>query len=141
MCACVMQAVPEALNTDIIGTLHTSSDRYYSPDSLYGYGIPDMTGVVGILKEILITKSGYETIIGPNPSTGDLEIIFKQVPETLILEIFTSSGNPIVRRNYKEYIGRILKISDLQNMEQGLYIIRLITSNGTFTHKVIRLNK
>jgi subtilisin family serine protease len=140
MCACVMQAVPEALNTDIIRTLYTSADRYNSPDSLYGYGIPDMVEVVGKLQEILVTKPGNESIIGPNPFTGDLEIIFKQIPETLILEIFTASGAVVVKRNYQDFIGRTLKISDLQNMGQGIYIIRLITANGTFTHKVIKLN-
>jgi hypothetical protein len=88
-----------------------------------------------------VTKPGNESIIGPNPFTGDLEIIFRQIPETLILEIFTASGVAVVKRNYQEYVGRTLKISDLQNMEQGLYIIRLITANGTFTHKVIKLNK
>ena len=141
MCACVMQAVPEAINTDIIRTLQTAADRYNSPDSLYGYGIPDMAAVIGKLQETLVTKPGNESIIGPNPFTGDLEIIFRQIPETLILEIFTASGVAVVKRNYQEYVGRTLKISDLQNMEQGLYIIRLITANGTFTHKVIKLNK
>jgi serine protease AprX len=140
MCACVLQAVPEALNTDIIRALHISADRYNSPDSLYGYGIPDMSEVVSKLQEMLVTKPGNETIIGPNPFTGDLEIIFKKIPETLILEIFTASGVTVFRRNYKEYIGRTLKISDLQNMGQGLYFVRLITANKTITHKVIKLN-
>jgi serine protease AprX len=140
MCACVMQAVPQATNTDIIRTLHSCADRYYSPDSLYGYGIPDMVEVVSKLQEVLITKPGNGSTIGPNPFTGDLEVIFKQSPETLTIEIFTISGDAIVKRNYQDYAGRILKIDDLQNMEQGLYIIRLITSTGTFTHKVIKLN-
>lgn len=140
MCACVMQAVPAALNTDIIRTLHTSSDRSNSPDSLYGYGIPDMAVVVGKLQEILVAKPENGSVIGPNPFTGDLEVVFKQVPETLILEIFTVSGDAVVKRNYQQYIGRTLKISDLQNKGQGVYIIRLITSKGTFTHKVIKLN-
>jgi serine protease AprX len=139
MCACVMQAVPSALNTDIIQTLHASADRFNFPDSLYGYGIPDMAVVVGNLQEILVAKPENASVIGPNPFTGDLEVVFKQVPETLILEIFTGSGDAVVKRNYQQYIGRTLKISDLQNKRQGVYIIRLITSNGIFTHKVIKL--
>ena len=139
MCACVMQAVPAALNTDIIRTLHASADRFDFPDSLYGYGIPDMAVVVDKLQEILVAKPENGSVIGPNPTTGDLEVTFKQVPETLILEIFTVSGDAVVKRNYQQYIGRTLKISDLQSKQQGVYIIRLITSNGTFTHKVIKL--
>ena len=46
MAACLMQAVPRALNTDIIKVLHSSADRYSLPDSLYGYGIPDMVSLL-----------------------------------------------------------------------------------------------
>ena len=34
MAACLMQAVPAAVNNDIIRVLHSSADRYNSPDSL-----------------------------------------------------------------------------------------------------------
>ena len=140
ICACVMQAVPKAVNTDIINALHKNGDRFNAPDSLYGYGIPDMVGVVTTLQELLITKSDNETVIGPNPFTGDIEITFKKTPGTLKIMIYTSSGQIIVNRIYKEYIGRTLKISDLQNNQKGVYIITLITSYGTYSHKVIKLN-
>lgn len=140
MCACVMQAVPKAINTDIIEALHRNSDRYFNPDSLYGYGIPDMAGVVRILQELLITKPENATILGPNPFTDNIEITFKESPETLRIIIFTASGQIIVNRIYQEYVGRSLIISDLQDRQQGIYFITLFTSNGTFTHKAIKLN-
>ncbi|MBA4321828.1 MAG: peptidase S8, partial [Odoribacter sp.] len=140
MCACVMQAVPNALNTDIIDALHKNGDRFNAPDSLYGYGIPDMAAVVSMLQKQFITIPENETVIGPNPFTGDIDITFKKTPGTLKLIISTSSGQVIINRVYKEYIGMTLKISDLQNKQQGIYFITLITSNGTFTHKVIKLN-
>jgi hypothetical protein len=138
--ACVMQAVPKAVNTDIIYALHKNGDRFNTPDSLYGYGIPDMVGVVTTLQEFLITKPDNETVIGPNPFTGDIEITFKNTPGTLKIMIYTSSGQIIVNRIYREYIGRTLKISDLQNNHQGIYFITLITSGGTYSHKVLKLN-
>jgi serine protease AprX len=140
VCACIMQAVPKAVNTDIINALHKNGDRYNTPDSLYGYGIPDMVGVITTLQELLITKPDNETVIGPNPFTGDIEITFKKTPGTLKVMIYTSSGQIIINRIYKEYIGRTLKISDLQNSRQGVYFITLVTSYGTFSHKVIKLN-
>jgi serine protease AprX len=140
MCACVMQAVPNALNTDIIDALHKKGDRFNTPDSLYGYGIPDMADVVIMLEDRFVTKPAAETSIGPNPFTGDINITFKRVPATLKLIIYNSSGQAILYRVYKEYIGMTLKISDMQDKQQGIYFISLITSNGTFTHKVIKLN-
>ena len=69
-----------------------------------------------------------------------IEITFKNTPGTLKVMIYTSSGQIIVNRIYKEYIGRTLKISDLQNNHQGIYFITLVTSGGRYTYKVIKLN-
>ena len=80
MAACLMQAVPQAINTDIIEALHSSADRYNSPDSLYGYGIPDMVNALTKLQDIYVKVPDEETIAGPNPTTGDIEIIFRQPP-------------------------------------------------------------
>jgi serine protease AprX len=140
MCACAMQAVPLARNTDLKEALHRNSNMYNKPDSLYGYGIPDMAGVITGLQELFAPKPVNETTIGPNPFTGELEVTFKNVPGTLRVIISTSSGKIVVNRNYPEYISRTLKINDLQTSNQGLYLITLITGNGTFSHKVIKLN-
>jgi hypothetical protein len=135
-----MQAVPSAINTDIIGALHLNGDRFNSPDSLYGYGIPNMAGVVSRLQEILVTIPDNETAIGPNPTTGDVGIIFKNTPGTIKLLICTSSGQVVVNRTYNDFVGRSLTLSDLQDKQQGIYFITLITSEGTFNHKIIKLN-
>ena len=140
MCACVMQAVPKAVNTDIIDALHKNGDRFNKPDSLYGYGIPNMVGVIATLQEILTAKPEKGTTIGPNPFTDEIEVTFKNIPGTLKVIIFTSSGQVIVNRMYKEYISRTLKINDLQNNREGIYFITLITNEGTFSHKIIKLN-
>jgi hypothetical protein len=139
MCACVKQAVPKAVYTDIIDALHKNGDRYNKPDSLYGYGIPDMIAVIKTLQEKLAPKPENESVAGPNPFTGEIEITFKNAPGTLKLMISTSSGQIIVNRIYQEYISRTLSISDLQYRQQGVYFITLVTGNSTFTHKVVKL--
>jgi serine protease AprX len=140
LCACILQAVPQATFTDIIDALKRSGDRYNYPDSLYGYGVPDIVNAVGFLQDRLVGKPETETIFGPNPFTSDILITFKKAPGTLRLIISTSSGQVFVNRTYREYISRSLIISDMQNMQQGVYFISLITSYGTITHKVIKLN-
>ena len=139
MCACVMQAVPKALNVNIIDALHKNGNRYNKPDSLYGYGIPDMVGVLKMLQELFITKPDQTTIIGPNPVINDFEITFKNTPESLKVIISNSSGKIIVNKEFREYISRTLRISDLQNKPQGIYFVKLITPSGIYCHKVIKL--
>jgi serine protease AprX len=139
MCACIMQAVPKALNVNIIDALHKNGDRYNKPDSLYGYGIPDMVGMLKMLQDLFITKTDQTTVLVPNPVVNDFEITFKNAPGSLKVIISNSSGNIIVNKEYREYIGRTIRISDLQNKPQGIYFVKLITSSGTSCHKVIKL--
>jgi hypothetical protein len=139
MTACLMQAVPRALNTDIIKVLHSSADRYSSPDSLYGYGIPDMVIALAKLQDIYVKVPDEETIAGPNPTTGNIEITFREPPEFLTVEIVSMTGKIIFRKDFHDYAGRTLSITELQNREQGIYFIRLIKGITVNVHKIIKL--
>jgi hypothetical protein len=139
MAACLMQAVPSALNTDIITALHASADRFNSPDSLYGYGIPDMTIALTKLQDALVKVPEEESIAGPNPTSGDFEITFQEPPGSLSIEIVTMAGKVILRKDINDYAGRTLRITELNNREQGIYFIRLIKPSGINVHKIIKL--
>jgi len=137
--ACLMQAVPQALNTDIIDALHSSADRHNSPDSLYGYGIPDMVIALTKLQDLYVKIPDEEAIASPNPTTGNIEITFRQPPGFLTIEIISMTGKIIFRKDFHDYAGRTLRLTELQNMEPGIYFIRLIKSTGINVHKIIKL--
>jgi serine protease AprX len=137
--ACVMQAVPKATSSQIITAMRQSGHLALNPDSLYGYGIPDMGKVITRLQDQLVQIPENMTAIGPNPFTSNLEITFREVPQSLTVQIFNTTGRLISSSVYDEYISRTLTIDDLAGREQGMYIIRLITAYGTFTHKVIKV--
>jgi hypothetical protein len=139
MAACLMQAVPLALNSDIIEALHSSADRYNSPDSLYGYGIPDMVIALTKLQDLYVKVPDEGFIASPNPTTGDIEIIFREAPETMTVEIISLTGKLLYRKEYSGYAGRSLRITALQNKEQGIYFLRLIKGTGTNVQKIIKL--
>jgi hypothetical protein len=139
MAACLMQAVPLALSTDVIEALHSSADRHNSPDSLYGYGIPDMVNALTKLQDIYVKVPDEETVAGPNPTSGNIEITFRQPPEFLTIEIVSMTGKIVFRKEFPDFAGRTLLITELQNMEQGIYFIRLIKGTGVNVHKIIKL--
>jgi serine protease AprX len=141
MCACIMQAVPRATNEDIISALHSCSDRYLIPDSLYGYGIPDIAMVVNQLQEKYLVKPENGTVASPNPFTDELTITFRDNPEQLRTEIYDLNGKLIMKKDYREYISRSLVLDGFRNLPKGIYFIRLYTAGGTFIHKVIKINK
>ena len=139
MTACLMQAVPEARNTDIIKALRESAHRYTTPDSLYGFGIPDMGQALIKLQDLFLIVPDQFSVAGPNPTTGEFEIIFREQYESVIAELYTSTGKLIWKKKIGTFAGRSLKINELVNREQGLYIIRLITPSATSVHKIIKL--
>jgi hypothetical protein len=139
MAACLLQAVPLALNNDIIEVLHSNADRYITPDSLYGYGIPDLANALVSLQDKYVIIPDEEIIAYPNPTTGDFNIIFHEQPEQFTIEIISLTGRLLFRKEYPEYSGRTIKITVLQNREQGVYFIRFITPAGTMVQKIIKL--
>jgi serine protease AprX len=139
MSACLMQAVPVASGNDIKMALRACADRYNSPDSLYGYGIPDMILALSKLQDKYAKPRDDGIIIAPNPTTGNIELIFRQPPESFSVEIITMAGKLIFRKDFSEYAGRVIRIAYLRDHEQGIYFIKIITSNGVIVRKIIKL--
>jgi hypothetical protein len=137
----VLQAVPETKNMDLVSALHESADKAANPDSLYGYGLPDMVKVIEKLENKFIAIPRGQAVIGPNPFTENLRVTFRDSPGSIELGIYTITGTTIVRRSFPEYISRTLEIGDLVNSSQGFYIIRLKTSEKTITFKVSKINR
>jgi hypothetical protein len=134
-----MQAVPYATSSEILSAIQSASERFLYPDSLYGYGIPDMTDVLKNLQNKYILPSGKGSVAGPNPFQNILTIYFNDSPGWLRIEILSISGTLILKRNYRNYVSRSLVLDDIQNLADGLYFIRLYTSNGTYVHKVLKV--
>lgn len=141
MCACLLQAVPMAKNYDVITALHGGSDRFTNPDSLYGYGIPDMALVLGRLQDNYIRIPEDDILLTPNPFRQSFEVIFKASPGASTIEIYTVSGKLIHKQTYPASSGRSIRIDALQTSGQGMYIIRVHTGSGTYTGRIIKIRE
>ncbi|MBI5011023.1 MAG: T9SS type A sorting domain-containing protein, partial [Bacteroidia bacterium] len=91
------------------------------------------------LQDLYLLKPEGLSVAMPNPTTGEFEIIFREPYESIVIEIFTTSGKIIWKREIDTFAGRILKIDELVNREQGLYIIRISTPTARIIHKIIKL--
>lgn len=138
MAACLMQAVPLALNNDIIKVLHSSADRYNHPDSLYGFGIPDIVLALTELQNLYTKIPDGGPLIFPNPTAGNFEIIFPSPPDNVTIEIISMTGKLISRKDFAHYAGRTIFISDLQKREQGIYLLRIKDKSGINVRKIIK---
>ena len=139
MSACLMQAAPEAKAADIIKALRITADRSENPDSLYGFGIPDMLRALSFLQDKYAIVPDESIIIAPNPTPGVIRIIFPYTPYSFKIEIISMSGKIIFRKDFSDYAGRVFHLDALQNKEQGMYLVRVTTSTGVYINKVIKI--
>lgn len=138
MSACLMQAFPGATNTQIIGSLHLSGDRFNSPDSLYGYGIPDMAKAYDLLFDMFVKLPDKDMIVSPNPTTGMFRLIFKQAPGPITVSIYSTAGKTIFRKYFPAFMNRSLEITDLLSLAGGMYLIEVRKAEGTITARLIK---
>ncbi len=138
--ACLLQAAPLSLNKDLIGAFHSSADRSAAPDSLYGFGIPDIVNALNKIQKLHIKIPETGIIASPNPTSGDFEIIFQDPPGTVTIELISLTGKLLFRRDFTDNVSRTITISELQHKTQGIYFLRVVNGNSTYTRKIIKLN-
>jgi subtilisin family serine protease len=137
MTACLLQAVPKATPIDVIEALHQSGDKAATPDSLYGYGIPDMGEALIRLQDKFLPPTNDDIIAYPNPTTGSFNIVFRQPPGKARISIINTSGRVIYSKDYSGYNGRLMILNELQNQPQGIYFVRIISDAFSGTKKII----
>lgn len=139
MGACILQAVPQASPSEIINALHKSGDKAEIPDSLYGYGLPDIRAAIDTLQKKLLLKNLKDLTLWPNPFTDCFDIFFSEPPGVLRVEIFSQTGQKIYTKSYINYISRTLRINEMNIREQGIYFVRITTGNTTKVLKTVKL--
>ncbi len=139
LCACILQAVPEATGADIISALQEASDRFLSPDSLYGYGIPDISKAIRLLQEKLLMRPENGVVLYPNPSSDLIRITFREIPSKLTVEVFNTAGNLLYKTIYREYVSRSVSLDIFRELPGGIYFIRISTPEATSIQKAIKI--
>ena len=139
MAACLLQAHPMRSNMEIIQAIRQSADRYATPDSAYGYGIPNglvadsILSVMDSLALVQAPDSGQlhqHFHIFPNPAKN--EVTLKNLTsqyEVERVEISTLTGkslHPFKIANSKSE-SHTFELSDLS---PGVYLLQIKTRTG-----------
>jgi serine protease AprX len=144
--ACLWQAHPGLNNMEIIDILRRSSSQYNKPDTLYGFGVPDIYAA-----HIYLNTSGFIH----NPSKGDMHIFpnpFKdafnvefysksiEIPFDLRMEMFDIQGKKMLDK-FKPGLLNSFNVSHFGNLESisnGVYLFRLNANNFSMEKKLIK---
>ncbi|MCS7073089.1 MAG: S8 family peptidase [Bacteroidia bacterium] len=131
MIACLRQAHPTVSNMAIIDAVKRSADRYNNPDTLYGYGIPNVVKADSILRaaaSIEYNQTSWNISIFPVPAKE--QISFAVMGEQIVpleYEIRDALGRLIVEKqaamtNYQQTIS-------VSTLSQGFYWLRFRIDN------------
>jgi subtilisin family serine protease len=122
MVACIKQKWPNMSNERIFEAVIRSSDRYNTPDTVYGYGIPNVLRADSILNVMLHTQGPLEelAVVYPNPNDGAFQVA---TPNTLVrVALYNMSGveQPI---SIEDDLDGIVYISS--ELDKGIYVLAI----------------
>ncbi len=131
LAACLWQAHPNVSNYQLMKAIEQSASYYLSPDSTYGFGIPDFKTAHKILSHY---KSSLDTInnkfvnIFPNPFDNELNIHFnKKVNEPVTIKVLDLKGHVLYSQTapLNKYYYSFLVLNDLTFLANGIYILEI----------------
>lgn len=140
LAAGLMQAFPEMSSQEIIEVIKQSGDRRDNPNNDFGNGIPHFIRAAKIADESLIPLAAG-IVAYPNPT--NLTYFTLSFSESLLgqnikAQLLNSDGSLI--QNY-EFIPKLFKNRlqvDLSVAKPGLLLLRLVTTDGVTTKKIIK---
>lgn len=121
--ACLKEKWPRMSNDRIFEAIIRSADRYDSPDTSYGYGLPNILRADSILTRMLSISEEVKDAEGvyfyPNPSNGEVRISSKLEIENI--DVYSTSGGLLRRINTFEISNGLFELNELPF---GIYQIR-----------------
>lgn len=137
MVACLWQAHPTLKNMEIIQSIEKAGNQFNTPDSLLGYGIPDIMAAHGYLSSINPIPNAAISIY-PNPFQSYLRVIHSFEPSATIGVAISNLQGGVVYTEEVEW-KPVLHLSNFQQLAQGVYVLSLTSGEKHTTQKIIKL--
>ncbi len=140
MAACLWQANPAALASQVKEAIERSAHLYSAPDSLLGYGIPDFEAADQILKLAVSEekKSSPEWSVFPNPFRERMVVFQKKEIRSgdIKVEIMDLSGRIVWQRILPSK--PVMVLNGLSGLPAGVCFLRIGNANDLITLKLIK---
>ena len=136
MTACLMQAMPEKKPQEIMDCLRKSGNYSDSPDSFYGYGIPDYVKALNYLDVKEPENEASELIkIYPNPSNGVIFVDFGVEGEKNV-QVFNQLGQMVYNIDIQDDNSEIETF--LTSLASGVYVVKMTCDEKNISTKLIK---
>ena len=131
--ACLMQALPNKTNAEIMQLIRESASQFSTPDYQLGYGIPDFqdalnTTLSNDFKESSIIK------LFPNPTKGIVYFKFPLNENELKVSLFNVLGQHV----NTFFVTLNNNSMDISSVSKGIYIAKIESENSSKSLKLIK---
>ncbi len=141
MAACLWQRYPDKSAIEIKDALEKSGSKYFLPDSLVGYGIPNMRTASCILDPLSIPvfETNTRWKVFPNPVSDYLVLEQNRMfsSSEVQLDLYTMDGR--LKKQWVYPGAQRIEVNNWGAIENGLYILRIRTATETATVKVNKI--
>lgn len=138
--ACLWQANPNASALQVKSAIEQSAHLFHNPDSLLGYGIPDMKMADQILKiSVLEQLETYgDWLVYPNPMNDYLVLQkkSKSISSEIRISFYTTDGRLIYNVN-KPDASKIM-MNKLQFLPSGMLLLQIVSGESAETVKIYK---
>ncbi|WP_321376201.1 S8 family serine peptidase [uncultured Draconibacterium sp.] len=141
MAASLWQAYPEKTAIEIKDALERSGHLYNSPDSLQGYGVPNVRIASTLLDpvSVAIAEQNNNWTIYPNPvrnrivlqSATDLQL------NKLVIKLYSLDGSVV--QSWQKPAAHSVVLNNLENVEAGIYLLLIQTKSNVETFKINKI--
>lgn len=142
MAASLWSKFPGKTAVEIKSAIEQSASQYEMPDSLLGYGIPDMQVASELLDATSSDeiKTAGEWRVYPNP-VSDYLILHKDgicADNEIKIQLYSLDGRNMKTWEYGSTKNIVLK--DWSGIGSGIYLLRVSSSYGVVTYKISKQN-
>ena len=134
MVACLWQSLPGKTNIEIMRLVEESSSQFNSPDSLLGYGLPNIFNAYSKETGVVYSPPREDLIedVFPIPVIDMVNIIFvSKVSQGVVIRLYSEKGDLIVSVSETVLEGKNqLVLNQLNELPSGSYIIEIESGEG-----------
>lgn len=146
--ACLMQANPTKSISEVMEALKKSADHSFSPNSTYGWGIPDVFVANSFLNKNAYFDYETEKLINPGINAFSSRIYYRfYSPTAQKVNISVTRKNIGKKKKSKEVFNSDFQVSakdflhgeipKVEKFKKGEYIFKLTTASGKVYERTI----
>nr|WP_319511901.1 S8 family serine peptidase [uncultured Draconibacterium sp.] len=141
MAASLWQAYPEKTAIEIKAAIEASGHLFNSPDSLQGYGVPNIRTASSLLDPLAVKVVEQNKLwtVYPNPVRDRLLVQSKHnfQDEEIELKLYTLDGNLV--KNLSIPATPTVTVNGLETLQSGIYLLVVRTKNSSETFKINKI--